>query len=46
MARVWPKKLVKGELMIVLWHVDDLKLSHKDPYEVTKISQYFSTIYE
>ena len=33
------------EMMTVVWHVDDVKVSHKDLYEVTKFSQYLSIIY-
>ena len=29
-------KMVNGSQMIVTWHVDDLKISHKDSLEVTK----------
>ena len=32
-------KLVKGEMMIVVWHVDDLKVLHKDTFEVIKFDQ-------
>ena len=38
-------KLVKGGFMTVVWRVDDIKLFHKDPFEVTKFSQYLLTIY-
>ena len=38
-------KMVKGEAMAVVWHVDELKVSRKEPFEVTKFAQYFSTIY-
>ena len=39
------KKLVKREAMTVAWHVENLKVSHKDLFEVTKCDQYLSTIY-
>ena len=32
-------------MMIVVWPVDNLKVSHKDLFEVTKFDQYLSTIY-
>ena len=31
--------------MKVTWHVDDLKVSHKDPYQITKFASYLSIIY-
>ena len=31
-------------MMTVVWHIDDLKVSHKDPFEVTKFFTYFSNI--
>ena len=31
--------------MTVTWHVDDLKVYHKDPYQITKFSSYISIIY-
>ena len=31
--------------MTVVWHVDELKVFHKDLFEVTKFYQYLSTIY-
>ena len=40
------KKLVKGGGTPVVWHVDDIKVSHKDPFEVTNFDQYLLTIYE
>ena len=30
---------------MVMCHVDDLKLFHKDPYQITKFSSYLSRIY-
>ena len=39
------KKLVKRGVIAVVWHFDDLKVSHKYPFEMTKFSQYLSTIY-
>ena len=32
-------KIVGGHQMTVEWHVDDRKVSHKDLWEVTKLSQ-------
>ena len=31
--------------MTACWHVDDLKVSHKDPFEVTKLSTYLAINY-
>ena len=28
--------MVDGHQMTVTWHVDDLKVSHKDPYQIIK----------
>ena len=39
------KKMVKGGLMTVLWHVEHIKVLHKEPFEVTKFSQYLLKIY-
>ena len=36
---------INGSQMTVCWHVDDLKVSHKDPFEVTKFSTYLAGIY-
>ena len=36
---------INGSQMTVCWHVDDLKVSHKDPFEVTKFSTYLDGIY-
>ena len=37
-------KPVKGEAMTVLWNVDDLKLSHKEPFQVNNLFQDLLTI--
>ena len=37
--------MVKGEAMTLVWNVDNIKVSHKDLFEVTKFSQYLFTIY-
>lgn len=36
---------VKGNQMMVTWHVDDVKVSHVDPNEVTKFLVYMGKIY-
>ena len=38
-------KTVNGSQMTVTWHVDDLKVSHKDSLEITKLAIYLSGIY-
>ena len=38
-------KLVKGEAMAVVWHVDNLKVLQKDPFQANKFYQYLLTIY-
>ena len=38
-------KQIKGSQMTVAWHVDDLKVSHKDQWEVTKMAIFLSKIY-
>ena len=37
--------VVESHQMTVRWHVDDLKVSHKDPYQITKFSSYILIIY-
>jgi len=32
--------VINGHQMTVTWHVDDLKVSHKDPFEITKFATY------
>lgn len=34
-----------GSQMTVVWHVDDLKVSHMDPARVTKFCEWIQTIY-
>ena len=38
-------KMVKGEVITTVWHVDYINVSHKYPFEVTKFDQYLFTIY-
>ena len=37
--------MINGHQMTVTWHVDDLKVSHKDPFEINKFATYLSSIY-
>ena len=37
--------MINGQQMTVIWHVDDLKVSHKDPKEIDKFATYLSGIY-
>eukprot|EP00804_Cyclotella_cryptica_P002014 CCRYP_007446-RA/>CCRYP_007446-RA protein AED:0.27 eAED:0.27 QI:0/-1/0/1/-1/0/1/0/152 len=39
------KETEKGHQITVLWHVDDLKISCKDKYKVTKLICYLQKIY-
>ena len=34
-------KIIDGEL----WHVDNLKMSRKNPWEITKLAKWLSSIY-
>ena len=38
-------KIINGKQFIIVWHVDDLKMSHKDSKEVTKIIQWIENKY-
>jgi hypothetical protein len=38
-------KQINGKQMTICWHVDDLKISHKDAREVTKIENWLRGIY-
>ena len=37
--------IINGKQMTIAWNVDVLKISHKDPVHITKISCYISSIY-
>ena len=39
-------KIVNGEQMTVTWHINDLKLSHKDKCEIKKFSAFLLKEYE
>ena len=39
-------KIIKGNQMTVVWHVDDLKVSHKDPQQIDKFINFLKTKYE
>ena len=36
---------LNGHQMTATWHVDELKVSHKDPLETTKFAHYLSLQY-
>ena len=38
-------KMVNGTQMMVCWHVDDLKVSHKDDAELTKFGEWLNQTY-
>ena len=39
------EKTIGGSQMPIIWHMDDLKVSLKNPSEVTKFACYFQSIY-
>jgi hypothetical protein len=39
-------KTIHGTQMTVCWHVDDLKVSHIDPQEITKFGDWLSATYK
>ena len=39
-------KQINGHQMAIVWHMDNLKVSHKDPWEVTKMAIFLSKIYD
>ena len=36
---------IEGFQLTVTWHVDDLKVSHVDPFQVTRFAEYLASIY-
>jgi hypothetical protein len=36
---------INGKQMTITWHVDDLKVSHVNPFQITKFAAYLATIY-
>ena len=40
-----PNAIIKGKQMTVTWYVDNLKVSHEDPAEITKFANYLAVIY-
>ena len=36
---------INGKQMTITWHVDDLKVSHIDPFQITKFASYLASIY-
>ena len=38
-------KIIHDSKMTVTWHVNDLKISHKDSREITKFIKHFGDIY-
>ncbi len=39
-------KIVRGKQLIVVWHVDDLKVSHVRPTVVTRMADWLKKTYE
>jgi hypothetical protein len=38
-------KAIEGSQFTLTWHVDNIKMSHKDPEEVTKVIDWLKDIY-
>ena len=38
--------MINGSQFTIVWHVDDLKMSHKDPHVVTKMINHLKKLYE
>ena len=38
-------KMINNKHMALVWHVNDLKASHADSFEVTEFAGYVSSIY-
>jgi hypothetical protein len=36
---------IAGLQMTITWHINDLKISHVEPYQITKFCQYLASIY-
>ena len=39
-------KMIDGSQFTIVWHVDDLKMSHKNPHVVTKMINHLKKLYE
>jgi hypothetical protein len=37
--------MINGKQMTITWIVDDLKVSHVNPFQITKFAAYLATIY-
>ena len=37
--------MINGHQMNMTWHVNDLKVSHKNPFKITKFATYLVSIY-
>ena len=40
------QKMVNVSQMTAVWHVDDLKVSHKRDFDITRFADYLISIYE
>ena len=38
-------KIINGSQMTVTWHVDDIKVSHKDYHKITRFLKYLGDLY-
>ena len=39
-------KIIAGKQMTICWHVDDPKISHLDPKQVTKVIEWLESIFD
>ncbi len=37
--------IINGKQVTITWHVDDLKVLHVDPFQITKFAAYLASIY-
>jgi hypothetical protein len=45
MTPVWRTKHRGNQFTLTWWHVDDIKISHKDPKEVSRVIEWLKRIY-
>ena len=38
-------KVINSHQMTMMWHLNDLKVSHKDPYQLSELALYLSKMY-
>jgi hypothetical protein len=37
--------MINRKQMTITWHINDLKVSHVNPFQITKFAAYLATIY-